>query len=210
VPNWKNVVKNIAESVEVAAREAQARQRSQAPQRICAFWDCDNLIRADFILCLEHYREYQDAEIDQCPDCARGKYVQYDVCLDCHGKRPARPVHESKKQTRHPYAKEHSEAWEALDEEASQFYVYILKLDGGKFYAGQTRELRERLMEHRDGTTKSTAGQNPKLVWFVIVPTRDDAEELEVELKKLVDRNPRQVRRLVRNFQDLVEELDFE
>jgi hypothetical protein len=64
MPNWKNVIKNIAESVEVAAREAQAReraqesrvrrkrivQRSETPQRTCGFWDCDDPIRADFIL----------------------------------------------------------------------------------------------------------------------------------------------------------------
>ena len=214
MPNWKNVIKNIAESVEEAARETQVRERARnatpASKRTCAFWDCDNSIRADDILCLQHFHEYQDGDIDKCPDCGRGKYARYDVCLDCYGKRPAKPTRQAQKQARPRYEKEHSEAWEARDEDASEFYVYILKLDGGKFYAGQTRDIRERLMEHRDGTTKSTAGQDPKLVWFTIVSTRDEAEELEVELKKMVDRNPREVRRWVRKFRDLVEELDFE
>ena len=45
-------------------------------------------------------------------------------------------------------------------------YLYILKLDGGIFYTGQTNALELRLQEHRDGQTKSTAGKNPRLVWF--------------------------------------------
>ena len=71
--------------------------------------------------------------------------------------------------SRKTYRREHSDAWEAKDAEANDFYVYVLKLDDGSFYAGQTREIRERLLEHRDGTTKSTAGRNPKLVWFSTV-----------------------------------------
>lgn len=105
--------------------------------------------------------------------------------------------------------KEHSEKWESKDATATEFYAYILKLDGGKFYAGHTREIRERMMEHRDGQTKSTAGKNPKLVWFTTVSTRDLAKTIEAELKQLCEKNPREVRRRVRHFQDLVEELDF-
>ena len=107
------------------------------------------------------------------------------------------------------YDKEFSRNWVSGDAEATEFFVYILKLDGNTFYAGQTRELRERLMEHRDGDTVSTAGKNPKLVWFTKVSTRDKAVTLEAELKRLCDKNPREVRRRVRQFQDLVEQLDF-
>ena len=63
------------------------------------------------------------------------------------------------------------------------FYVYILKLEDGSFYAGQTREIRERLMEHRDGMTKSTEGKDPKLVWFTTVTTREQATDYEVQVK---------------------------
>ena len=73
------------------------------------------------------------------------------------------------------YDKEFSEKWASGDAEATEFFVYILKLDGNVFYAGQTRELRERLMEHRDGDTVSTAGKNPRLAWFTQVSTRDAA-----------------------------------
>lgn len=74
--------------------------------------------------------------------------------------------------------------------------------------AGQTRELRERLSEHRDGKVKSTARRNPRLVWFGILPTREAATQMEVELKKLIDSNEREIRRMVIDFQDLVRELD--
>ena len=107
------------------------------------------------------------------------------------------------------YGKEFSEKWASGDAEATEFFVYILKLDGNVFYAGQTRELRERLMEHRDGDTVSTAGKNPRLVWFTQVSTRDEAVTLEAELKRLCDKNPREIYRRVRRFQDLVEQLDF-
>ena len=38
---------------------------------------------------------------------------------------------------------------------------------------------------------------------------REQAANLEVELKKLVDSNTRQIRRMVQGFQDLVTQLDF-
>lgn len=66
-----------------------------------------------------------------------------------------------------------------------------------------------RLSEHRDGKAKTTAGQNPKLVWFGIVKSREAATSMEVELKKLIDSNPREIRRMIISFQDLVKELDY-
>ena len=70
----------------------------------------------------------------------------------------------------------------------TSFFIYILKLDDGKFYAGHTRELRERMGEHRDGKAKSTADKNPLLVWFEIVDTRKEAAEREAQLKELIDK----------------------
>ena len=64
-------------------------------------------------------------------------------------------------------------------------------------------------MEHRDGRTKSTAGRDPKLVWFTIVRSRDEATELEPLIKELCDRNPREIRRRIVGFQNLVRLLDF-
>ena len=62
------------------------------------------------------------------------------------------------------YRIEWSESWDAGDAAAEVFYTYILKLNDGSFYAGQMRDLQPRLMEHRDGTTKTTDGRDPRLV----------------------------------------------
>ena len=125
-------------------------------------------------------------------------------------KSPARSESGGKPRARYGrYREEHSVAWSAGDADASEFYVYVLKLNDGTFYASQTRESRERLMEHRDGTTRTTAGKDPKLVWFSTVSTRKQATELEVIVKKVCDRNPREIRRWILKFQDLVDELDF-
>ena len=180
---------------------------TEAQAKTCHFWDCDAPIRLDYVFCFKHYRESRDGLIDECPGCGLSKYQQYERCLKC-GDKPQRrqsAVHERKQR----YRPEHSEAWEKGDAAADHFFVYILKLDGGKFYAGQTRELRERLSEHRDGQTQSTTGKNPKLVWYGMLPTREQVEAREVELKELIDSNPREIRRMIISFRDLVGELDY-
>jgi hypothetical protein len=51
---------------------------------------------------------------------------------------------------------------------------------------------------------------HPKLTRCGILATREHATAVEVELKKLVDSNPRQVRRMVIAFKDLVGELHYD
>lgn len=169
--------------------------------KVCAMWDCSQVIRRNHFLCFDHYEGMEKGRIDRCPGCGRFKSARYETCPDCRSAKQG--------SVRSAYPKEHSDAWAAGDADATEFYVYILKLNNGKFYAGQTRELRPRLMEHRDGGTKSTAGKDPKLVWFTETLTREQATELEVELKELCDKNPREIRNMVIDFKDLVEELDF-
>lgn len=53
-----------------------------------------------------------------------------------------------------------SQAWSKNDEGVDNFYTYILKLENGDFYIGQTREIRERMVEHKTGRIISTAGKN--------------------------------------------------
>ena len=177
----------------------------------CLFWDCDERIREDHVFCYEHFQDFQADDIDECPGCGLFKDADYEVCLDCRnsGRRPSARSSKRGDRARSRYKPEYSPQWEARDAKTDTFYVYLLKLDGGRFYAGQTRELRERLSEHRDGHTKSTAGRNPKLVWFGVLPSREAATSTEVELKKLVDSNPREIRRMVIGFKDLVQELDY-
>ncbi len=182
-----------------------AMSRRNTKVRACKFWNCQKRVRIGHTYCYDHYQAFQNGELDECPVCGRAKSSIYSTCLDCRPNETEKTARSSNTAHR----REQSDSSEARDGEADEFYVYVLKLDHGGFYAGQTREIRERLVEHHNGTTRSTAGRNPKLVWFKTVSTREHAARLEVELKKLCDRNPREIRRWVRRFQDLVEELDF-
>ena len=179
------------------------RQRTKGAK--CTFWNCSKKGNPTF--CYEHYRDYKAGKVDDCPKCGSGKDASYPTCLNC---KPSGKSSKPPSQSNPRYRREQSDTWQSRDSDATEFYVYILKLNDASFYAGQTRELRERLMEHQDGTTRSTAGKEPKLAWFSTVSTREQATELEVELKKLCDRNPREIRRWVRKFQDLVEALKFD
>ena len=102
----------------------------------------------------------------------------------------------------------------AADKDADRFFVYILLLNGpngGEYYIGQTREIDERMHEHLNGMSASTAGREPKLQWFTTVDTRPEATALEQELERL-NRHPasrRQITRLVTDFKKLAIHLDY-
>ena len=172
---------------------------------VCAYQDCEQRIASWYKLCRSHNEAKDKREIDECPKCEQYKASNYPLCRNCNASSGNQG---SARQGR--YEPESNPKWEAADQEGDEFFIYILKLDGGKFYAGHTRELRERMGEHRDGKTKSTAGKNPRLVWFDVVDTREEAAEGEAQLKELIDKNEREVRRMVRAFQDLVSEVDTE
>ena len=169
--------------------------------KTCGYQGCGERIPPWFELCVSHNSAKQKGEIDQCPNCGQYKAANYPLCRSCNAasRNQAAPG-------AHPntYEPESNPKWDAADQEGDVFFIYILKLDGGKFYAGHTRELRERMGEHRDGKTRSTAGKNPLLVWFEVVDTREDAAEGEAYLKELIDKNEREVRRMVNAFQDIV------
>jgi predicted GIY-YIG superfamily endonuclease len=103
-----------------------------------------------------------------------------------------------------------SRAWDAKDKLANQFFVYILKLSNGAFYASQTRNLRETLSEHNDGKNISTKGLTPKLQYFEIFSNRYAAEQRELQIKNLINGNEREIRRMILNFKDLVSGLNFQ
>ena len=168
--------------------------------KTCAYQDCGQTIPAWFELCAPHNTAKQQGEIDQCPNCGQYKDAKFPLCRSCNA--ASRNQTTSTRPSR--YEPESNPKWDAADQEGDVFFIYILKLDGGKFYAGHTRELRERMGEHRDGKTRSTAGKNPLLVWFDVVETREEAAGGEAYLKELIDGNEREVRRMVNEFQDLV------
>jgi len=100
------------------------------------------------------------------------------------------------------YQWEHRDGWGKKDKQADAFWVYLLELDGGgSLYAGQTRNLMRRMQEHGQGTTKTTAGRRPQLLWFEQVPSRQAAVEREADLKHRIDTQPGEVRQMARAFQ---------
>ena len=167
----------------------------------CGYHDCGEPIQPWFDLCVTHNSAKQKGEIDQCPSCGQYKAANYDFCRSCNAASRNRTAPSARPNR---YEPESNPKWDAADQEGDVFFIYILKLDGGKFYAGHTRELRERMDEHRDGKTRSTADKKPLLVWFDVVYTREEAAEGEAYLKELIDKNEREVRRMVNEFQDLV------
>ena len=97
------------------------------------------------------------------------------------------------------------------DKDADRFFVYILLLNNGEYYIGQTREIHERLHEHRNNQTLSTKGKEPKLQWFTTVQTRSEAADLEVDLQQLVSNatGRREINRLIVDFKQLSDQLDY-
>lgn len=208
----------------VARKAASAKQNASArqspPKQVastyepteCLFWSCETPIREDYIFCYPHFQDLQAGLIDECPGCGKAKSNEYEMCIPCNKRvssRYGRRSYSAAAKKSQWYKPEYSEAWNKADAKAERFFAYILKLEDGQFYAGQTRELRERLSEHRDGRVKYTAGKKPKQVWFTSVDSRESATAIEVELKKLVDSNPRKIRRMILGYQDLVREFDF-
>ena len=107
------------------------------------------------------------------------------------------------------YTPHPSKYWRKRDEGADKFFVYILMLESGELYVGHTRELRERMLEHRNGITASTSGKNPKLQYFEIQPTRELAMSREHEIKKIVKHNRREIFRMISAFRELISEVDL-
>jgi putative endonuclease len=171
-------------------------------KKTCRYQDCEQTIPPWYTFCYDHNQEKESGKIDVCPspECGKGKDAKYELCRDCNAKSKGGNTAPPRK-----YQPESNPIWDEADQDGDAFFVYILKLEGGKFYAGHTRELRERLDEHRDGKTKSTAGKNPQLVWFYPFPTRAEAADTEALLKETIDKNEREIRRMIIEFHDLIE-----
>ncbi|MFC2005415.1 GIY-YIG nuclease family protein [Chloroflexota bacterium] len=181
-------------------------------KNICGHWDCNRHIPDNQFLCTEHYEDWDNGLVDQCPKCDRFKDINYQLCLDCYlGRRvaPWKPpvvIPVPKQQ----YKVEYSDAWIDGYMRRDRFLVYILGLDNGEFYVGHTTDLRKRLSEHREQQTSSTAGRNPKLQYLQSVATQVAAELREAELKRLIESNPDQVRLMIEDFQGHMRELGFQ
>ena len=158
----------------------------------CAYAGCGKEIPADHYLCVRHYAQHQDGKVVPCPTdgCRRFRSRNYSACVDCA--RTAQP--------------EADPAWDDGDQGCTSFYSYLLLQHDGSFYAGHSRDLRERLWEHRNGDCASTSAgdvhEPARLVWFQEFTTRSAAADREQELKRMLLHNRREVVRLVLAFQD--------
>ena len=88
---------------------------------------------------------------------------------------------------------------------SSAHYVYILRLCDGTYLVGLASDLRLRILAHRDRKVKSTAGKNPKLVWFRQVPNSEAASTQVEMLRTMIAKNPRAAAKLVLEFKDIVD-----
>ncbi len=159
--------------------------------RQCCFWKCSTTVEAGHSWCGQHYRAYRRGLLDECPGCGRGKERRYSTCLDCRAVPSALPVPE-----------EHTGLF--LDQE---YYVFVLQLEDGRFFVESSRSPRLRLMEHRDGLVAETAGYYLQLVWFTALRSRNEAEALLASVRRLCWENPREMRRWILRFTDMVREL---
>jgi len=115
-----------------------------------------------------------------------------------------------RKSENNQYTPNPSKSWAQKDEGVNEFYVYILRLDSGLFYIGHTRELSERMLEHKNGSAVSTAGKHPKLLYFEVLHTREAAMIRESEIKKIYKKSNREILRMITHFFNQIKELDFE
>jgi putative endonuclease len=67
------------------------------------------------------------------------------------------------------------------------YYVYILKsLQNGRYYVGQTNDLKKRLSRHNTGSEPATSPYVPwEIIWHTTKPSRAESIELERKLKNL-------------------------
>ena len=180
--------------------------------RVCAFRGC-TLQTSDlgYPLCRRHYNEAQRGTITKCSKCVNFKPARFLLCDGCLVGGSSRATSRQEQNLDRPSvtknAMEGSPPWELSDRNAAYFYTYILRLDDGEYYIGQTRELSLRLSEHRDGKVSTTRGKYPELVWFTELSSREEATKLEAELKQIRERDERSIRRIIVRFQSLVREL---
>ena len=84
------------------------------------------------------------------------------------------------------------------------WYVYIIELDTGGFYIGQTNSLETRLAEHATGGGAKATAQSGNLVWFSHTHDREAAHRMEGRLQAACDRAPKEIRNMADRFQRLI------
>ena len=131
---------------------------------------------------------------------------EYGLCSYCYNeiiksnksKKPIKTKKVNKESNKGKLRKENFKNWEPFDKNKIIFYVYILLLNDGTYYAGQTSDIRTRLYEHtKRHTTEGTKFKDPELVFSETFPTRELACNREYEFKQLIENNPRKLDRII-------------
>lgn len=167
--------------------------------RDCRFWDCGNTTR--YTWCFEHYRAFKQGDLDLCPGCGKGKWVSYGVCGRC---RVGNGGGKSGVEEELVAAPPKGGVGATL---RGVYYVYLLEVEGRGWYSEHAEDLAGRLREHRAGKVGFTAGRDVKLEWFVMVPTRDQALELQGQLRLIGERDSRELEEWVKVFAGFVSEI---
>ena len=174
--------------------------------KICNFVECEESIPSHHHLCRPHWDQKEIDEVDKC-DCGQYKLSEYELCLACKRqqsrskKKSTRTKTKSKVGESKPkYVVGALDPRPRKDDDTNYFYVYLLYLNDGNYYAGHTNDLGARYIEHTTGQSKSTRGKNPKLAWFNRFRTRDEAREHEKLLKRQCDANRRALTRMIDEF----------
>jgi hypothetical protein len=162
----------------------------------CAYIGCTEPTTYERPLCNPHWQAFDRLEIGECDNCHRfhetveehydEEFGDRDLCWDCAAGRSV-PFHVH------------------MDIEHQERYLYIMKLDGGKYYIGQTTDLEARLGEHKAGLTPSSVGKSPKLVYFQKwIFGKKELKEYESDLILENKSNPRTIRKMVLKWQRLI------
>ena len=148
-------------------------------------------------LCYPHWLEFDAMLIFECEKCHRfdelvGEFSDEDWCVDCfRGENVPVAAHG-------PVL-------------LQDLWLYIVKLDRGELYVGQTNDLEVRVQEHKDGRTRSTAGRNPRLVWFAKWGGgRKDLQAEEANIRQEIRESPRTILQMIADWQRLVRLVDLE
>ncbi len=194
-------------------------------EQFCARWGCNKSATYDKPLCYEHWLEWEAWELEECNRCHWFYFadsgVVYDesgwdnefpfLCDDClwmtlveAGRRPPWDGTPGKTKPAAPAR---------TDLARTVRYIYIVKLDAGEFYVGQTTNLRIRMQEHADGTQQQTRGKNLRLVYYEQYEgERDLINQRENELTVLNQHGAgrRRLREMIERFQEPLRLLNLE
>ena len=147
----------------------------------CSKIGCVEAVSYDHPLCELHWQELRESRLSECERCHQFD----DMLLACEAMtEDAGLCAECRQEVKAP---DHDH--EAAERQCQ--YLYILTLDGGDYYLGQTDDLERQVKGHHYGKFPSTAGRNPQLVWSEQwVGQSVKLQERVDKLAKLYSENP--------------------